>query len=88
MGRPRVLAGRRAIRQWRNPPPGASGSKTVSENEAVCAGGAVHRSAGEMLAPSQVYRFGIVPPWWNAGDVSTNAATSEATIATHTVTRL
>jgi catechol 2,3-dioxygenase len=73
------------MRQCRKPPPGASGSKTVSENDAVRAGGAVQRSGGEMFAPSHVYFFGIVLPEWNAGEASANAAASATSIAARTI---
>jgi hypothetical protein len=38
-----------------------------STSSAVCAGRLRHCSGGEMLAPSQVYRDGIVPLRTNAG---------------------
>src|SRR5262249_58852522 len=52
--------------QWVHTPAGASGSSQTSANAFVPAGGAVHSSAGETSAPSQVCFFGMSPPEANA----------------------
>ena len=58
-----------------------SRSTTEIENERVPAGGLFQRSGGDTSAPSQVNRFGIVPPARKAGLAIVNfgAAATEPT---------
>jgi hypothetical protein len=63
--------------QWMKRPPGASGSSRISTSDRVSAGGADHDSGGKRSSPSQVWRWGIVPPWAKALLVSENSATAD-----------
>src|ERR1039458_7972099 len=67
-GRSVALAGMFQMSQCVHVPMGASGSSTIRARDCVPAGASSQLSAGERSAPSQVYFFGITPPFGNAVD--------------------
>src|SRR4051812_20151722 len=66
--------GRSNTIQWSKVPLGASGSSTMSANEAVPNGAPLQVSGGEIFSPSQEYCFGIDTFARNAELVSVNAS--------------